>query len=95
MQINFNYLNKNLQRRTETMPSGHHDHNNGKVFESLLLKLHQVCELLNISRTSLYKLMKIDPTFPRPKKIVSSLQGGNLFIAEELWAWYRNKFMGE
>lgn len=45
-----------------------------------LLKVKQVLELLNISRSKLYKLLRSEPLFPEPIKI-----GGMLyFIPEEI-----------
>lgn len=69
----------------------HNDHENGRNLNALFLKFNEVCILLNISKTSLHDLVKRDPKFPRPKKHVGSMQGGTYFIAEEFWAWYRNK----
>lgn len=45
-----------------------------------LLTVRQVLELLNISRSKLYRLLNSEPSFPRPIKL-----GGQLyFIPEEL-----------
>ncbi len=45
-----------------------------------LLKVDQVLELLNISRSKLYKLLHSEPSFPSPIKI-----GGQLyFLPEEI-----------
>ena len=45
-----------------------------------LLTVRQVLELLNISRSKLYKLLHSEPLFPRPIKI-----GGQLyFLPEEI-----------
>lgn len=71
----------------------HFDHNNVENSESLFYKFDEVRQLLNISKTSLYDLIKKDPKFPRPMKHVKSMQGGTYFVSEEIKAWYRNKIL--
>lgn len=69
----------------------HFDHNNVENLESLFYKFDEVRQLLNISKTSLYDLIKKDPKFPKPTKYIDSMQGGTYFVKEEFLAWYRNK----
>lgn len=64
----------------------------------LRLKYNQVCELLNVTRDCLRKILENDPTFPRFMKEGTSRQAAVYFDTEEIEEWYRNykaKYRGE
>ena len=54
------------------------------------LKYNQVCELLNVTRDCLRKIIENDPTFPRFLKEGASRQAAVYFDTEEIEEWYRN-----
>ena len=56
----------------------------------LRLKYNQVCELLNVTRDCLRKIIENDPTFPRFLKEGASRQAAVYFDTEEIEEWYRN-----
>jgi predicted DNA-binding transcriptional regulator AlpA len=56
----------------------------------LRLKYNQVCELLNVTRDCLRKIIENDPTFPRFLKEGTSRQAAVYFDTEEIEEWYRN-----
>ncbi|MXX26937.1 MAG: AlpA family phage regulatory protein [Caldilineaceae bacterium SB0668_bin_21] len=51
----------------------------------IFLRLPQACQFLGIGRSALYKLLKTDPTFPRPVTIVGAAQGWRVSELEQ-WA---------
>lgn len=52
------------------------------------------CKLLDLSREGLRKLIKKDPTFPRPVKEGTQMQSPVYFDYQELLAWHKAQ-MGE
>ncbi|MYZ47335.1 helix-turn-helix transcriptional regulator [Propylenella binzhouense] len=49
-----------------------------------LLSIRRVMDRLNVGRTSLWKLSKDDPTFPKPVQVTP---GRKAFVANEINAW--------
>lgn len=47
------------------------------------------CKLLDLSREGLRKLIKKDPTFPRPIKEGDQMQSPVYFDYQELLAWHK------
>jgi prophage regulatory protein len=58
---------------------------------TLRVKLNTACEMLDISRSGLAKLIKRDPTFPKPIKDGASRQAAVYFIREEVEAWLASR----
>lgn len=56
----------------------------------LRLRYNQVCELLNITRDCLRKIIENDLSFPKPMKHGASRQAAVYFDTEEIEEWYRN-----
>ncbi|WP_257227571.1 hypothetical protein [Acinetobacter sp. YH16032] len=61
-----------------------------KNLKPLRLKYNQVCELLNVTRDCLRKIIENDVTFPRFMKDGTSRQSAVYFDTEEIEEWYRN-----
>jgi len=59
-----------------------------QAIKPLRLKYKQVCELLNVSRDCLRKIMESDQSFPKPLKSGSSRQSAVYFDTEEIEVWY-------
>lgn len=52
-----------------------------------LLKKTTAQQMLDMSKTSLEKLVAADPTFPRPIKMGTAKQSAVYFDSEEIAAW--------
>lgn len=52
-----------------------------------LIKASKVCEMLGISRTTLWRTVKRDPSFPRKRYISANRVG---FIEAEVCEWLEN-----
>jgi prophage regulatory protein len=53
-----------------------------------LLRSRDVCERLAISRTTLWRLLRTDPSFPRPIRLLSK---GDRYDADEINAWLASR----
>lgn len=53
------------------------------------LKYNQVCELLNVTRDCLRKIIENDLSFPRPLKECSTRQAAVYFDTAEIEEWYK------
>ncbi|MDH4555587.1 AlpA family phage regulatory protein [Pseudomonas sp. BN417] len=51
------------------------------------LSIKEICALEGLSRSGLYKLMKADPTFPKPIKSGPARGARVRFLATEIAAW--------
>ena len=56
--------------------------------EKLLLSPKQVCEALSLSRTTLWRLTRRDPEFPKALKISGNRVG---YRATEIHAWVESR----
>ena len=56
----------------------------------LRLKYNQVCELLNVTRDCLRKIIENDLSFPRPLKNSSARQAAVYFDTAEIEDWYKS-----
>ena len=59
--------------------------------EPIRITQKQACELLAISREALRKLIKTDPTFPKPYKSGTSRQCGVYFDYQNLKNWHKQQ----
>lgn len=58
------------------------------------VSFNEACELLSIGRDGLYKLMRMDNTFPRPIKDGNSKQAAVYFDWQDLANWWQAKKLG-
>ncbi|POU12031.1 hypothetical protein C3420_16700 [Acinetobacter sp. ACNIH3] len=56
-----------------------------------VMKFEELRAIMTLSRNGLYRLIKDDPTFPRPIKYSSSRQGNLYFKVAEVEAWLEKK----
>lgn len=52
-----------------------------------LVRQQRLQQELDLSRSGLYKLLKNDPTFPRPVKLGTSIQAPVFYVRAEVEAW--------
>lgn len=57
----------------------------------LRLSFNEVCDLLSVKRDSLYRLIKIDNTFPKPIKDGETKQAACYFDYQDILNWHENK----
>lgn len=55
-----------------------------RELNQLLVNIKQACKMLNLSSTTLYRLVKNDPNFPKLIKLTAKK---NVFKYSELKAW--------
>lgn len=55
------------------------------------LTFNEVCAVLRRSRSGLYRLMSLDPTFPRPRKEGVARSCRVYFYGHEIAAWQRSR----
>lgn len=53
-----------------------------------LMRSRDVCERLSISRTTLWRLLRSDPSFPRPVKVLSK---GDRYDADLIDSWIASR----
>lgn len=53
-----------------------------------ILKIKQVCKKIGMSRATVYRLLKIDPSFPKPLKLAASAIG---WLEADIEAWLISK----
>jgi prophage regulatory protein len=53
-----------------------------------ILRVHQVSKKIGLSRATIYRLLKIDPTFPKPQKLAISAIG---WQEQDIDAWIASK----
>ncbi len=59
--------------------------------QKLRLTMNEVCHFLSVQRDKLNKMVKDDPTFPRPIKEGSTRQSAVYFDHSELIEWWEVK----
>ena len=59
--------------------------------EKALIRQPALCRWLDLSRSSLDKLRKKDPTFPKPIKDGDTRQAAAYYVLAEVEAWLRAK----
>lgn len=59
--------------------------------EQLLIRLNNVCRMLDLSRNGLKLLQQKDPAFPKPIKFGSTRQAVVYFDAAEIRAWIEKR----
>jgi len=60
-----------------------------QTIKPLRLKYNQVCDLLNVRRDCLRKIIDSDETFPKAQKCGTSRQSAVYFDTEEIENWYQ------
>jgi predicted DNA-binding transcriptional regulator AlpA len=61
------------------------------MYTKLRLTIKDVCHMLSVERDKLNKLVKTDPSFPRPIKEGASRQAAVYFDHSELIEWWEVK----
>ena len=62
-----------------------------QTFQKIRINQQTACQLLDLSREGLRKLIKKDPTFPRPIKEGTHIQAPVYFDYQSLLNWHNTK----
>lgn len=65
------------------------------MLEPLQVPLKKACEILGVSRSGFYRLMKNQPNFPKPLKMSDSRQASVYFDYQQLKQWHLQRLEGE
>ncbi|MGK5054848.1 AlpA family phage regulatory protein [Janthinobacterium lividum] len=52
-----------------------------------ILRIPAVCQMLGLSRVTVWRRVKLDPSFPRPVRLGTSDKSAVGFLQHELNAW--------
>jgi prophage regulatory protein len=52
-----------------------------------ILRIPVVCQILGLSRTTVWRRVKNDPAFPRPVRLGTSTNSAVGFLEHEICAW--------